>query len=153
MKTKIDPRIAVPHYNAGKEDLPFCIICDLDGTLALINGRSPYDHEVETDIVNYSVLHVLRKFNTMPIVIFSGREDKALKSSKKWLNNHMVPYTNIVFRKTGDTRKDSTVKQEMFEQHIHGKYRVLFVLDDRNQVVDMWRNLGIDCFQVYYGDF
>lgn len=32
--------------------------------------------------------------------------------------------------------------------------RVKFVLDDRNQVVDMWRkDLGLTCLQVDYGDF
>ena len=42
----------------------------------------------------------------------------------------------------------------MFDQNIAGKFNVDFVLDDRNQVVDMWRlDLGLACLQVYYGDF
>ncbi len=40
------------------------------------------------------------------------------------------------------------------DNEIKGKYFVRFVLDDRNQVVDMWRNeIGYACLQVYYGDF
>jgi len=56
-------------------------------------------------------------------------------------------------RKTGDSRKDSIVKREIFEEHIKGKYRIQFVLDDRNQVVEMWRQLGLTCLQVAEGDF
>ena len=57
-------------------------------------------------------------------------------------------------RRTGDRRKDSTVKREMYERTVPGTYDVLLVLDDRNQVVDMWRKvLGLPCFQVDYGNF
>jgi len=42
----------------------------------------------------------------------------------------------------------------MYERLVPGTYDVLLVLDDRNQVVDMWRKeLGLTCFQVDYGDF
>ena len=66
--------------------------------------------------------------------------------------NAISGYKKLVMRKTGDYRKDSIVKREMFEEHIEGKYNVLFVLDDRNQVVDMWRKeLGLTCLQCNYG--
>lgn len=45
-------------------------------------------------------------------------------------------------------------KKELFEAHIARKFYIEFVLDDRDQVVDLWRNeLGLTCFQVNYGDF
>ena len=50
-------------------------------------------------------------------------------------------------------RKDSVVKQEMFMAHIAMKYNVLYVLDDRNQVVQLWRSLGLKCLQVADGAF
>ena len=56
-------------------------------------------------------------------------------------------------RKKGDHRKDSIVKKELYEEHIKNRYEVLCVFDDRNQVVDMWREEGLLCCQVYYGDF
>jgi hypothetical protein len=53
-----------------------------------------------------------------------------------------------------DQRKDSIVKKELFEESVRNNYNILFALDDRNQVVDMWRKeLGIKCLQVNYGDF
>ena len=33
------------------------------------------------------------------------------------------------------------------------KYSASIVLDDRKQVVDMWRSLGLTCLQVADGDF
>jgi hypothetical protein len=50
-------------------------------------------------------------------------------------------------------RKDAIMKEELYRQHIEGKYNIKFVLDDRQQVVDMWRGLGLTVFQVDEGDF
>jgi hypothetical protein len=62
------------------------------------------------------------------------------------------PY-RLIMRATGDMRKDSIIKQELLEREIVPNSFVDFVLDDRNQVVDMWRSLGLTCLQVDYGDF
>jgi len=50
-------------------------------------------------------------------------------------------------------RKDVIIKQEIYEEHIKDKYDVLFVMDDRNQVVEFWRSIGLTCFQVAEGNF
>ena len=56
-------------------------------------------------------------------------------------------------RSTGDHRNDAIVKQELYEQEIAGKYNVDFCVDDRDRVVDLWRSLGLTCFQVAEGWF
>lgn len=56
-------------------------------------------------------------------------------------------------RPAGDRRRDSIVKAELFDRHVRDQYRVLVVLDDRKQVVEMWRSLGLTCLQVAEGDF
>ena len=56
-------------------------------------------------------------------------------------------------RATGDPRKDSIVKREIFDREIRDRYRVVGVFDDREQVVQMWRALGLTVFQVAEGDF
>lgn len=46
-------------------------------------------------------------------------------------------------RKDGDTRRDSIVKRELFEEHVKGKFNVVAILDDRPQVIrECWRELG-----------
>jgi len=56
-------------------------------------------------------------------------------------------------RPAGDIRKDVLIKQEIYEREIKDKYNVLFVLDDRQSVVDGWRSLGLTVFQVAEGQF
>jgi adenylate cyclase class IV len=56
-------------------------------------------------------------------------------------------------RKTGDNRPDNIVKKEIFDSNIKNNYYIEFVLDDRNKVVKMWRELGLTCLQVADGNF
>ncbi len=139
------------------ETLPKAIICDLDGTLALMNGRNPFDAALcENDLLNVPVANVLKTFRALghKILLLSGRKEEHKTQTINWLAKHNILYDMLELRQTTDGRKDSIVKRELFDAHIQGKYYVEFVLDDRNQVVDLWRNdLGLTCFQVAYGDF
>ena len=131
--------------------LPHAIICDLDGTLALLNGRSPYDASTcENDILN-SVVDSLIKDKL--VLLVSGREDKYREQTINFLDKHQINYEKLIMRETGDFRKDSIIKKEIFDTQIRGFYNINFVLDDRNQVVEMWRQLGLTCLQVAEGDF
>lgn len=141
------------------QTLPNAVICDLDGTLALLNGRDPYDaSSCEQDAVNAPVLRTILTVKTDKVLFVSGREDKYRTQTIAFLNNKCgITFDNrfegLYMRQSGDTRKDSIIKQEIYDAHIKGKYNVLFVLDDRNQVVDFWRSIGLTCFQVAEGDF
>ena len=144
--------ISPPEYNPELED---AIIVDLDGTLAIINDRNPYDvSQCHRDLPNKPVLETVHKWqDTVKIIAVSGRTDDSQELTKKWLQDHQVNYTALHMRKIGDMRKDSIVKQEIYEQFIRHKYNIKFILDDRQQVVEMWRSLGLTVFQVAEGDF
>ena len=133
------------------------IICDLDGTLALMNGRNPFDaSKCDEDLLNEPVANTLINYKKLgySIILLSGREEKFREPTLHFLTKHSIEFDSLLMRKTSDSRKDSIIKKEIFDAEIRGKYFVEFVLDDRNQVVDMWRNeLQLTCFQVYYGDF
>jgi predicted kinase len=138
--------------------LPPCVICDIDGTLALINGRNPYDNSlVHMDKINFPVRSILIKEDLSeprPVIyLFSGRMDSSQEVTEKWLKEHYIPYDYLIMRKSNDFRPDEIVKKEMYEEYIKDKYYVLYVLDDRDKVVKMWRELGLLCLQVYYGNF
>jgi predicted kinase len=140
---------------AGKNP---AIICDLDGTLALANGkRSPYDYKkVGLDDVNDPVARIVQLFNRAgyTILYVSGREDSCRGETAMWLaENKLGVHTALHMRKTGDHRNDAVVKLEIFNQCIRENYDVKFVLDDRDRVVRMWRELGLTCLQVAYGAF
>jgi predicted kinase len=144
-------------YSTQNQTLPKAIICDLDGTLALMNGRNPFDaSRCDEDELNNPVANVLINYKNLgyKIILLSGREDKFEAPTLKFLSNNSIDFDVLLMRKTADSRKDSIIKREIFDAEIRDKYFVEFVLDDRNQVVNMWRNeLQLPCFQVYYGDF
>jgi len=137
-----------PKYNP---ELPDIVICDLDGTLALHNGRNPYDASTcDQDLLNAPVADII---NHEKFILVSGREDKYRKQTLKFLTKYNIRYSKLLMRKTGDFRNDAIVKKEIYEKYIKDKYNVKFVLDDRNRVVEMWRSLGLTCLQVADGDF
>ncbi len=138
-------------------ELPKAIICDIDGTLAHMDGkRGPYDwHKVGGDSCDEQIRDILIEYSNRgsTIIIMSGREDVCRPETEAWLKEHNIPYNFIFMRKAGDKRKDSIIKEELFSTAINGDFCIQFVLDDRLQVVQMWRSLGLKCLQVAEGNF
>ena len=139
------------------ESLDHAIICDLDGTLSININRSPYSIKgCIQDKLNKPVANILKiyKERGYKIIIFSGRKSEQCSETIRWLSKHNIPYDFIRMRSIGDMRPDKVIKREFYEQSVKGQYFVEFILDDRDQVVDLWRkDLGLPCFQVYYGNF
>lgn len=144
----LKPKPEVIEYDP---ELPDAILCDLDGTLALLNGRNPYDASTcENDIVNEPVLAVLHSLGVNNRVIFvSGREDKYKVQTLNWLMKYGQGFgTDLHMRASGDFRPDEIVKREIFDRKIRGHYNVKFVIDDRLKVCRMWHQLGLKLFRV-----
>ena len=60
----------------------------------------------------------------------------------------------MFIRNNGDNDKDRYVKLKLYEEQIKPNYDVKLVLDDRNQVVEMWRwGAKLPCLQVADGNF
>jgi len=133
------------------------VICDLDGTLALFHGlRGPFDYaRVQHDKVNKPILTLLRAMVAagFEVVYLSGREDVARDGTMIFLEANGAPKGPLFMRRARDMRKDWIVKSEIFDAHVRDFYDIEFVLDDRDQVVKMWRDLGLTCLQVNYGNF
>lgn len=148
--------IAVPATPpAFDPELREAIIVDMDGTLSLLNGRNPFDASTcDQDLPSQPVLETVLKWQeSVQIIVVSGRTDDCQLQTENWLNRHGVKYGSLHLRKTGDQRKDAIIKEEIYREWIEGKYNIKFVLDDRQQVVDMWRRLGLTVFQVDKGNF
>lgn len=136
--------------------LPSAYIFDVDGTLAQMDGRSPYDwSRVGQDCPKWDVIEVAKTLHAagMRIVVMSGRDGACFDLTKRWLAKFDVPCDLLVMREQGDTRKDNIVKIELFRQHVAPFYNVLGTFDDRDVVVSMWRSIGLLCCQVNYGNF
>ena len=93
------------------------------------------------------------------IIIVSGRPlDLAGRGTEEWLEKNLrdgwvgaLPIKHLFMRNQGDFRPDFEVKQEILD--LLPKDRIKYVLDDRDQVVEMWRRNGLTCLQVADGKF
>jgi len=136
------------------------ILVDLDGTIALpdLELRGPYDTDFEKliqDSPNRPVIEVVCCLweKGYKIIYITARDSLGEEGTREWLRLFAPPYTKLYMRKHNDFRKDAVVKKEIYEEKIANHYDVLCVFDDRPQVVDMWRELGLTCMQVAPGDF
>jgi len=153
-------------------ELNWAVVCDLDGTISLFNPmlkngsfdnrypgahiRNPYDaSSADNDTPNEAVVITLEALARAGyhVIFCSGREDKYRPQTETFLNKNVTFKYDLIMRKTGDNRKDSIIKEELYNEYIAGKYNVLMVLDDRKQVVDFWRSKGLKCWQVAPGNF
>jgi predicted kinase len=142
---------------------PRAVLVDLDGTVALLD-RGPYDEScVSTDRPNAPVITAVRalvRCGHTP-VFMSGRTEGCRRETESWLSHHVLgPDSNLGvqeirlhMRSVGDVRPDHVVKLELFNAHVRHRYDVRLVLDDRDQVVRLWRSLGLTCLQVAEGNF
>ncbi|CRY79360.1 hypothetical protein SAMN05421776_11740 [Nocardia farcinica] len=133
-------------------------IWDIDGTVAHMTGRSPYDYSrvgEDAEDVYVRALHwgICDGIPDAKHLFVSGRNEECRDVTQHWLAAMGFRVDALLMRKAGDTRDDAVVKLEIFNEHIRDRYTVLGVFDDRDRVVSMWRRLNLKCFQVQPGDF
>lgn len=86
--------------------------------------------------------------NRGEILILSGRSDEVEGYTKDWLAKHFVPYTYLVMRQSGNYEADHKLKFKMLTEFLRDKdFEVQFIVDDRQRVVDMWRDNGFNVLQ------
>lgn len=148
------------------ESLPPAIIVDLDGTLAILGDRNPYDAaRCGEDTLDPVVHSIARTFwlQGYHIIFLSGRKETYRQQTEEWLFRNgwhysiqydsRPPLHGPFMRASDDGRPDFVVKAELFDKHIRGKFNIKFALDDRDQVVRLWRDMGIKTLQVSDGNF
>jgi hypothetical protein len=134
---------------------------DIDGTLARMADRGPYDtSKYDTDHLDSDVARVLWALQDgsptdTKFIVMSGRSDEFRGVLEEWLTGWgiWIDPDLIFMRPAGDLRNDAIVKSEMVDNHISGVYDVIMHFDDRNRVVDALRAKGMKVAQVEPGDF
>lgn len=133
------------------------IMYDIDGTLAHMWNRSPFQLEkVHEDYLNLPVAQMAKMTaQHYDNIILTGRSgtDDCREKTLRWLAHHQIPYTEFFMRGADDNRNDALIKEEIYKKHIEPYFDVIAIFDDRDRVVDNWRKLGLTCFQVDYGNF
>lgn len=142
------------------ESKPTALLCDIDGTLAVrqLFGRGPYDWDrVGEDRPVQPVVDLVAALRpaVQRVVFVSGRDDVCLEQTWHWLHDHagMGHDDELHMRLHKDNRPDHEIKLEIYRDRIEPRYDVRWVIDDRNQVVAMWRSIGLTVLQVADGDF
>lgn len=150
-------------------DKPSAIVCDLDGTLCNIEHRRHHVRRTDGQKKNWmafmdgipkdtihewcdTILNACR-YQGKKIVLASGRSEQERNATVDWLTKHNVFYDNLLMRKSGDSRRDDIVKEIILDFEILTRYTPYFMIDDRQQVVNMWRKRGFVCLQCDVGDF
>ena len=140
------------------------VIFDIDGTLADISERV---HHVRRKPKNWQAFNagmaqdkaiqsMVKLCNMLyaagiRIVLCSGRNERNRPETVEWLEKHGVNYHELLLRKDGDFRSDAVIKREVLQGM--DKSKILFVVEDRSRVVEMWRAEGLVCLQPAPGDF
>lgn len=145
------------NYIPYDETLKDAVIFDIDGTLALMNGRSPFDWtRVGEDLVHEPVARMFQYFVDSDVEVFvvSGRDSVCRQETENWLLTYgLNDYSALYMRPEANQEKDSIIKERIYRERFEGRYNVVAVFDDRNQTVEKWRELGLLCLQVAPGNF
>ena len=147
---------------------PRAVIFDIDGTVACNKHRDHLLTEAmrtgdwrefyataHLDKPRSTVIQLARSFERDGniIVLVTSRSEPYREITKAWLVEHQVPFHHLYMRGDGDEREDTIVKHDIYLEQVQPKLDVHLVVEDRARVVKMWRDLGLECWQVQEGDF
>jgi hypothetical protein len=146
---------------------PKAILVDRDGTLASVSYIAPvtrdndawrmYNAALPFDAPVPAVVELVRRYHAHghKVIVVSGRMEGDHPGDRRrrfqmrdWLMKHRIPFDKLMMREGGDTRLDSIVKEEMYDNYITAYYDVVAVIDDRPQVITMWEAKGLKVIRV-----
>lgn len=139
------------------------VLFDIDGTLANIKHRQnllpnwrAFFEAMEDDTVNEPVARAMHLYGRAEytVILMSGRPANYRAVTEKWLcDNGLDGYFALFMRPFNDSRQDNVMKSELYHNYVKPYFDIECVYDDRDQVVKMWRELGLTCFQCAEGNF
>lgn len=149
---------------------PSAIVIDLDGTLCNLDKRlhhvrptppakknwKAFFDELENDEPHAGVLELVHHFlaaGVTQVVFASGRPDDYKRKTSDWLKKYVLPTDKLYMRCRGDHREDFIAKEIILDFEILTRFTPLFFVDDRQQVIDLWRRRGFTALQCAKGDF
>jgi len=151
------------------------IVVDLDGTLCntthrehLIGQWDEFNAGCKDDVSHPDVSWLVKflcdlNLGDLELIGCSGRSEEHRTATERWLMDNDLFLDFVLMRPAFDFRSDAEVKVQLLqdwhdsteeaEAGLTLQDRVLFVLEDRDKVVEAWRNLGLNCWQVREGAF
>ena len=142
------------------------VVFDLDGTLALNDHRQHFVERgagekkdwrsffaaCDSDVLFWQIARVLQVLVSTGnrVEIWSGRSGEVIDKTRVWLSDHGLGHVPFRGREEGDHTPDTELKKSWLAS---SPQKPDLVFDDRASVVKMWRDNGVACAQVAYGNF
>lgn len=146
------------------------IVFDIDGTLADPHRRLKFVSGARKDwerfyqgvdgdevIVPIAQLFALYASSLPPsskLICITGRPERTRAATLKWFREKIGPEPDAIYmRKDHDFRPDVEIKREWVEKLRDEGHNIILAFEDRDRVVKMYRDLGIQCCQVAEGTY
>lgn len=147
------------------------IVSDLDGTLANIEHRlhfvrgtdditerkkdwkSFFNASGDDTVYTWCAEILWAMQDKYRIIIVTARPDEYKAATTDWLQKNDIVYDAIYMRQRDDFRHDSIAKEIILDYELKTRYNILFCLDDRSSVVQLWRKHGLVALQCANGNF
>ena len=143
------------------------VIFDVDGTIADCEHRRHFVTQQPADWKSFRaetrfdtpvewVCDIAKRFIAQgdDVAFFSARNESEREITelqiKKWIGED---HSGLFLRPDGDFRPDEEFKSDLADRFEELGGKIDLVFDDRNKVVDMWRQRGTTVVQVAEGDF
>lgn len=143
------------------------ILIDIDGTLADTTHRHKYIQSEPKDWASFygaclddapiaptiRLVKALFESRLFVCAYVTGRPESTRRDTEEWLKRQGLPTGPIAMRVYGDHRPDYSVKREAIERLRANGWDPVLAIEDRRQVVDMYRAEGLICLQCAEGNF
>ena len=143
------------------------IIIDLDGTLCNSGHRQHYAVAKDwaqfhgclmQDEPNADVQGLIAALpENWTRIALTARPEPYRTQTIEWLLSHGIAIDTLLMRPANDFNSDTIVKPALLNRHFGSHevalQHVAFILDDRDAIVEAWRNLGYRCWQVQPGGY
>lgn len=145
------------------------IVVDLDGTLCDCAHRvhlaqakqwDEFHAGIPEDKLRIDVASIVHGMSTFyGILLCTGRNERHRIATEEWLYEHGIGSVvdHLLMRPDDSRAPDHELKPamvyEFFGSEEEAKQKVFLVLDDRDKVVEAWRDHGFTCWQVQAGSY
>lgn len=138
-------------------------VFDLDGTLAdcehrrhLLPNWNAFFEASDKDEPIVAVIEIFRHLVAAghEVEVWSGCSESVETIRRDWLHGVDINPDHLTrMRPIGNFDPDEKLKRQWLHESTAAGRRPDAIFDDRQKVVDMWREEGVQCFQVNPGDF
>lgn len=148
------------------------IIVDIDGTIAdfkhrrhLLNQENDDNSEFYARMIHDEpmgpIIEIVNSFveiDEYQIIFLTSRPEIYRQITECWLFENIIFPTidgsfMLYMRQPNDPKNNAKFKRLVYFRSIEDHFDTLFVIDDRDECVKMWREIGLTCLQPGNGNY